>query len=88
MSCETDSSVDVTYKISNTFMPNRFIYFISDPPHLLKTLRNSLKSSTHSHSVRHLWNDGYEILWNHISDLYYEDLECGLHLMPNVALQH
>ena len=90
MSWESDlnSSIDVTYKIRNPFAQDRFIFFISDPPHLLKTLRNSLKSSTHGQSVRYLWNDGFTIAWNHISDMFYEDLECGLHLMPKVSLEH
>ena len=63
-------------------------FFISDPPHLLKTLRNSLKSSTHGQSTRYMWNDEYNILWNHISDLFYEDLEYGMHLLPNITLEH
>ena len=56
------------------------------PPHLLKTLHNSLKSSTRQ-SIRYMWNDEY-IFWNHISDSCYEDLEFGMHLLPNINLEH
>ena len=58
------------------------------PPSSTKTLRNSLKSSTHGQSIRYMWNDEYNILWNHISDLFYEDLEYGMHLLPNITLEH
>jgi len=75
---------DVTYKICNPYHPNRFVYFISDPPHLLKTLLSSKNGAT----TRYLWNDGHPILWNHIADLYYEDLDCNMHLMPKLTHQH
>ena len=35
----------VNYKVKNLFAPDRFIYLISDMPHLLKTARNSLETS-------------------------------------------
>ena len=28
------------------------------------------------------------ILWNHISDFFYEDKECGLHILPNLSNEH
>ena len=35
---DTNGDVNVTYRIKNKFADNnRFIYFISDPPHLIKT---------------------------------------------------
>ena len=86
---DLNSDVDVTYRIRNPFADDdRYIYFISDPPHLLKTLRNCLKSSAHGQTTRYMWNDGFHILWNHISDLFYEDLECGLHLLPKLTVDH
>ena len=33
----------------------RPLFFISDPPNLLKTLRNNLESSWNEGSSRHLW---------------------------------
>ena len=43
---------EMIYKVPNIFAPegSRYLYFISDPPHLLKTIRNSWSSSN-----RHLW---------------------------------
>ncbi len=40
-----DADAGVVYRTVNLFKPNRFIYFISDPPHLVKTSRNCLLSS-------------------------------------------
>ena len=53
MSWEKDMNpdVDVTYRIRNPFADDRFIFFICDLPRL-KTIRNSLKSSTHGQSIR------------------------------------
>ena len=39
----------VLYWVTNPFSPDRKIYFISDPPHLIKTTRNNLENS-HGHS--------------------------------------
>lgn len=50
-------SVDgVVYWCFNRFDPNkeRKIYFLSDPPHLMKTLRNNIEKSDRYSSSRHL----------------------------------
>lgn len=45
-----------TYKAVNLFARERFIYFMSDVPHLVKTVRNNLESSGSApHHTRHLW---------------------------------
>lgn len=42
---------DVTYRVSNPYATDdRFLYFFSDPPHLLKTVRNAW-----ANSKRQLW---------------------------------
>lgn len=43
---------EVIYKVPNPFAldSSRYLYFISDPPHLLKTIRNSW-----CNTKRHLW---------------------------------
>ena len=41
---------DVVYKTVNLFAPDRYIYFIADAPHLVKTARNALY-----HSGIHKW---------------------------------
>ena len=51
---DKNSEVDVCYRVRNVFRPNLFIFFISNPPHLLKTLRNSLSSSKDGSSVRYV----------------------------------
>ena len=46
---------DVLYKVKNPYSPEeRYLYFISDPPHLIKTVRNAW-ASPH----RHLWVSAY-----------------------------
>ena len=35
-----------------------------------------------------MWNDGNYITWNHISKLFYDDLDCGLHLVPKITNEH
>ena len=35
-----------------------------------------------------MWNTDNHILWNHIPELFYEDLNCGLHTCPNLSLEH
>ena len=77
-----DYSVDVIHRTINLFAPSRYIYFFSDAPHLLKTSRNCLfNSGTGKHS-RLMWN-GCNMIWNHISSLYYADLDQDLHQLPN-----
>ena len=55
---------------------------ISDVPHLSKTTRNCLYNSGSGKYTRYMWKCGMFILWNHIADLFYEERECGLHLLP------
>ncbi|XP_065654860.1 uncharacterized protein LOC136081473 [Hydra vulgaris] len=81
--------VDVTYRTLNYFsLEKRFIYFISDPPHLIKTVRNCLSNSKNAEGTRYMWNGGMFILWNHIADIFYEDRECGLHILPKLTFEH
>jgi len=41
-----DSGDGVVYKVTNPFDDGREIFFFSDPPHLIKTGRNSLLHSS------------------------------------------
>ena len=54
---------NVTYKTNNLYADdNRVIYFISHPPHLLKTARSGFFNSLSHSETRYLWfND--EISW-------------------------
>ena len=76
----------VIYKTSNIY---RYVFFICDQPHTLKTARNNIAHSGFGgKSSRLLWNDGYYIIWDHISKLLMEDLECGLQLCPKGTTEH
>ena len=68
----------VCYKAVNLFAPEREVFFISDPPHLIKTVRNNLESS--GRIIRRLWKDGSELLWSHIADLYHNAMRIGLRM--------
>jgi hypothetical protein len=88
---DRNGNVDVTYRTDNLFADDgdkRFIYFISDVPHLIKTARNSLSHSGAGKSNRYMWNQGQHILWSHITDLFYEDLKCQLHACPKLTVEH
>ena len=37
---------------------------------------------------RYLLNDGFNLLWSHISRLYYENLDLGLKLVPKLKYDH
>eukprot|EP00112_Aurelia_sp_Birch-Aquarium-sp1_P016687 Seg3808.2 transcript_id=Seg3808.2/GoldUCD/mRNA.D3Y31 product="DNA transposase THAP9" pseudo=true protein_id=Seg3808.2/GoldUCD/D3Y31 len=87
---DSDISCELTYKTLNVFANDheRYIYFFADPPHLVKTARNCLSKSGAGKSGRQLWNDGMYLFWSHISDIFYEDLDCGLHLLPKLSYDH
>ena len=57
-------------------------------PHVIKTARNCLSNSGSNICTRYMWNDGMYIIWNHIADIFYEDRECGLHILPKLSYEH
>ena len=73
---------------TNLFAPSRKIYFFSDAPHLLKTTRNCLFNSGSGTRTRCMWNDDKYMLWNHVAQLYYADLDSGLHQLPKMTADH
>ena len=84
-----NGDVDVTYRTLNIMAEEkRYIYFISDPPHLIKTARNCLSNSLAGRCTRSMWNNGKFLTWNHISKLFHDDLDCGLHLVPKITNEH
>ena len=48
------------------------IFFMSDPPHLMKKLRNNLFNSGFNHKrfTRHMMKNENYILWDHVNDMY------------------
>ena len=77
----------VVYRSIKRFaFEKRFIYFICDPPDIIKTARNNVAHSGFGEICsRLIWNNGRYITWQHISDLMLEDLECGLKLCPMIT---
>ena len=57
-------------------------------PHLIKTSRNCLANSGAGCATCFMWNNGLHILWSHISQLYYDDLDCGLKLVNKLTSDH
>ena len=66
----------------------RYIYFIAHPTHLIKTARDCLSNSLASRCIVHAWNNNNFITWNHISKLFYDDLESMLHIVPKLTNDH
>ncbi len=57
----SNQSTELVYKTLNVYAPEkRWIYFISDPPHLMKTTRNCLENSG-VHGTRHMEVSFYPI---------------------------
>ena len=54
----------------------------------MKTAQNCLYNSGKGRYTRYMWQNGIFILWNHISDIFYEDRECGLHIFPKLTNEH
>ena len=83
-----DHGNDVINATTNVFVTSRKIYFFSDAPHLVKTTRNYIFNSGSGTRTRYMWNNVKYMLWDHISKLYYLDLDCGLHQLPKLAADH
>ena len=63
---------ELVYKTKNLYASEeRDVYFISDPPHLLKTSRNCFANSFAHSDVRHMWFSS-NISWAYIEKLYEE----------------
>ena len=83
---ENDS---VVYRGENIFSEdNRYIYFISDAPHLLKTTRNCFSNSYSHKKTRKLWKDGHDISWAHIVNLYKDHCSGTWRLCPKLNRAH
>lgn len=59
----------------------RNIYFVQDPPHLIKTLRNNFLAS------RELWN-GKPLSWDPIRQLIQHDMELLPRRLPKLGMSH
>nr|XP_006814580.1 PREDICTED: uncharacterized protein LOC102809633 [Saccoglossus kowalevskii] len=79
----------ITYRTPNHYADDgRFLYFMSDVPHLIKTTRNCWANSVSHNNKRLLWN-GDHIVWKTLEDLYRADLERGgLFLCHKLKYEH
>ena len=84
---DMNPETDIAYRTRNLFSgtENRLLYFISDVPRLLKTARNFLSNCN---CTCYMWDGGMFLLWNHTADIFYEDQECGLHILPKLCIEH
>eukprot|EP00111_Clytia_hemisphaerica_P019846 TCONS_00058509-protein len=71
---ENFSPENVIYWTWNECCPTRKLYFICDPPHLMKTTRNNLEKSSSKSTSRNLMCDGQSLSWGQIINLYEWDL--------------
>lgn len=78
------------YKWKNTYAQDeeRYINFICDPPHLLKTARNCFSNSNWHSKSRYLWKCGSHILWTHLVSLFERDFNRTVKLMPKITNDH
>ena len=78
-----------THFTENIYAPDRNIYFISDVPHLVKTVRNCFSNSFSHTKSRKLWNNDKYISWMHIVDLYKEQVEGNIYThCPKLTERH
>ena len=64
------------------------VYFFSDAPHLIKTTRNCLAHSGSGKCTKLMWNNGLYIMWTHIAQMFYNDADNGLKLLPKITSDH
>ena len=67
---------------------NRFIYFVSDPRHLVKTARNCLYHTGDGKETRYMWNGRKYLLRQHIARMYFMDAEIPLKVLPKITYDH
>lgn len=69
MQPRASSDSEITYDTPNIYDPSRSIVFISDPPHLLKTIRNCLYNSGRKR-CRQMKKNGENLQWSTIERLF------------------
>jgi hypothetical protein len=88
LGCKEDMKSGIVYKTINRYCRERYIYFISDVLHLVKTTRNCWNSSKFG-GVRCLWKNGKNILWDHLVTLYNEiQADSGLYIGRRLTSEH
>ena len=79
---------DVRYRTTNFYAPHRYVQFFSDDPHLVNTTRNCSLHSGSGTCTRYMWNNGNYVLWQHITQIFYQDMDNGLKVLPGLTYDH
>ena len=79
---------DNTYYTVNRYDRTRKIFFICDPPHLLKTTRNNLENSHGHNNTKSLVYQGRSIKWPHIASTVRQDKARQLSRLPKMKEEH
>ncbi len=85
---------DIPFWMENPYAPeeNRPIYFISDPCHLIKTVRNSFSASRIPKEgkglKRLLWKNRQHIVWKTVQQVYNKDIENIPRAIPKLSNAH
>ena len=89
-SMNNKADVDVVYRTVNLYHSSRYKYFFADAPHLMKTTRNCMYHSAGNGAgkTRLMWNDGREIVWNHLVRAVRDDGDKGLKLIIKLNAEH
>ncbi|CAG2224811.1 THAP9 [Mytilus edulis] len=86
---KTDEQQTTVYRAINRFAADeRYIYFVSDPPHLIKTARNCFSNSGSHKNTRKMWCGGKDVSWMHIVDLYKDHCTGVFRLCPKLSRAH
>ena len=82
---------ELVYRIENIYAldEGRYLYFICDVPHLLKTTRNCFANSYSMKKRRKLWRCGKSISRMHVVDLYKKHVQDVLYsVCPKLTKAH
>ena len=83
------ADVDVVYRTINLYHPSRYICFFADAPHLMKTTRDCMYHyGSGAGKTRLMWNDGREIVWNHLVRAVQGGGDKGLKLIIKLNAVH
>ena len=83
-----NADTDVFYRTIKFFSEDkRFMYFVSDPLHLLKIACNCLNNFRSGKDTRFMWNGGLFLIWNQINNIFLEDQECGSQLLSKITYE-
>ena len=85
----SDSDTEILYQTKNIYTKEiRFIYFFSDVPHLMKTIRNCFSILGLEEGQGTCGNTFFFFYGHIIAHIYHEDLESGLKLVNKLTSDH